>query len=91
MKQTRHNFATVALSCGETVTGLISATALVMPDKKLASVKPSSVKKRMKRKEFAKQVSRERILQCEKIGLDIAEFCEIAVKGMQKIAPDLGL
>jgi lysyl-tRNA synthetase class 2 len=80
-----------ALSCAETITGLIMATALVMPDKKLASVKASSVKKRMKRKDFAKQVSRERILQCEKIGLPIEEFCALALSSMQKIAPELGL
>jgi lysyl-tRNA synthetase class 2 len=80
-----------ALSCSETVTGLVMATALVMPDKKLASVKPASVKKRMKRKDFAKQVSRERILLCEKIGLELLEFCEIAVAGMGRTAPELGL
>ncbi|MCX7591634.1 MAG: HDIG domain-containing protein, partial [Kiritimatiellae bacterium] len=34
-----------ALAAGETVTGLIVATALVYPDKKLASVKPLSVLK----------------------------------------------
>ena len=55
------------------------------------SVKPSSVRKRMKRKDFAKQVSRERIQQCERIGLDLDEFCAIAVGSMQRIAEDLGL
>jgi lysyl-tRNA synthetase class 2 len=80
-----------ALSCGETITGLVMASALVLPDKKLASLKPSSVKKRMKKKDFARQVSRENILQCEKIGLDLLEFCELAVESMRGIADDLGL
>ena len=80
-----------ALTCGETITGLIVATALVMPDKKLSSVKPSSVVKRMKKKDFARKVSRENILLCEKIGLDINEFAELAVRSMQKIADQLGL
>ena len=80
-----------ALSCSETITGLIMAAAKVMPDKKLASVKASSVKKRMKKKDFARQVSREAILQCEKIGLSIEEFCALALGAMQRIAPDLGL
>jgi lysyl-tRNA synthetase class 2 len=80
-----------ALSAGETITGLVMATAMVMPDKKLASVKPASVKKRMKKKDFAKKVSRESIMQCEQIGLELPEFCEIAVKSMQGIAGDLGL
>ena len=42
-----------ALTCGETITGLVVATTLVYPDKKLASVKPKSVVKRMKEKSFA--------------------------------------
>jgi len=80
-----------ALSCGETITGLVMASALVLPDKKLASLEGKSVAKRMKKKDFAKQVSREAILQCEKIGLGIEEFCDLAVGALRKIASDLGL
>jgi lysyl-tRNA synthetase class 2 len=80
-----------ALSCGETITGLVMASALVLPDKKLASLEGKSVVKRMKKKDFARQVSREAILQCEKIGLPIEEFCDLAVAALRKIAPDLGL
>ncbi len=47
-----------ALVSAESITGLIVATALVQPDKKLASVKPESVIKRMKQKEFARTVNR---------------------------------
>ena len=81
----------LALSACESITGLVVATALVMPDKKLASVKPKSVKKRMKEKAFARKVSREEIMQCEQIGIPIAEFCEIAVHAMQGVADELGL
>jgi lysyl-tRNA synthetase class 2 len=87
----RDRWLDFALSCSETITGLVAATALVMPDRKLASVKPSSVRKRMKKKDFARQVSREAIVQCEQIGLSLDEFCELAVAAMQKIAPELGL
>jgi lysyl-tRNA synthetase class 2 len=80
-----------ALSCGETITGLVMASALVMPDKKLASLEGASVVKRMKKKDFAKQVSREAILQCERIGLKLEEFCDLAVAALRKIAPELGL
>ncbi|RKX75863.1 MAG: hydrolase [Spirochaetes bacterium] len=80
-----------ALTCSETVTGLIVATALVMPDKKLASVKPSSPIKRMKKKDFARNVSRERILECEKIGMDINSFMETALNAMKKISDQLDL
>jgi len=80
-----------ALAAGETITGLISATALVYPDKKLAGVKVKSVTKRMNEKAFAASVNRETILECEKIGIPLDEFAEIALKAMQDIHEQLGL
>lgn len=80
-----------ALAAGETITGLITATTLVYPDKKLASVKAKSVTKRMKQKAFAASVKRENILECEKIGIPIDEFAELSVNAMRKISDELGL
>lgn len=80
-----------ALASGETITGLITATALVYMDKKLSSVKAKSIKKRMKEKAFAASVNRDIILECEKIGINIDDFCELALSSMQTIADDLGL
>jgi uncharacterized protein len=80
-----------ALAAGETVTGLIIATALVYPDKKIGSVKAKSIRKRMKEKAFAAGVNRETILECEKLGLTLDEFAQIALEAMQGIAQDLGL
>lgn len=80
-----------ALAAGETVTGLIYATALVYPDKKIASVKTKSVTKRMKEKAFAASVNRDHILECEKIGLPIDEFVDISLKAMQEISDQIGL
>lgn len=80
-----------ALAAGETITGLITATALVYPDKKLTNVKTKSITKRMKEKAFAASVNRETILECEKIGLTLDEFAEIALKAMQSVSNDLGL
>lgn len=80
-----------ALAAGETITGLITATTLVYPDKKLASVKSSSVTKRMKAKAFAASVKRENILECEIIGIPIDEFAELAVEAMRGISDELGL
>jgi putative nucleotidyltransferase with HDIG domain len=80
-----------ALAAGETITGLISATALVYPDKKLANVKAKSVTKRMKEKAFAASVNRETILECERIGLPLDEFAGIALMAMQEIHEQLGL
>lgn len=80
-----------ALAAAETITGLIVATALVYPDKKLASVKPKSVVKRMKEKAFAASVNRENIMECEKLGLVIEEFTQLSINAMLKIAGRIGL
>lgn len=80
-----------ALAAGETITGLITATALVYPDKKLASVKTKSITKRMKQKAFAASVKRENILECEQIGIPLSEFAQLALEAMQGISNELGL
>ncbi len=80
-----------ALAAGETITGLVMATALVYPDRKIASVKTKSVVKRMKEKAFAASVKRENILECEMIGIPIDEFAAIAISAMTAIADDIGL
>jgi uncharacterized protein len=80
-----------ALAAGETITGLIMATAMVYPDKKLASVKSKSIVKRMKEKAFAASVKRENIMECELIGISMPLFAEIALQAMQEISDELGL
>jgi len=81
-----------ALWCAEELTGLIVACALVQPDKKLVSVKASSVKKKFGQKSFAAGVNREIIAKCqEMIGLSLDELIELELKAMQDIAPALGL
>jgi predicted hydrolase (HD superfamily) len=80
-----------ALAAGETITGLIIATTLVYPDKKIKSVKPKSIRKRMKEKSFAAGVDRDIVMECEKLGMDINEFSETCLEAMQGIADDLGL
>lgn len=74
-----------ALAAGETITGLITATSLVYPDKKVSSVKPKSVVKRMKEKAFAASVKRENILECELIGIPLEEFAELAINAMARL------
>lgn len=79
-----------ALAAGETITGLIFATALVYPDKKIESVKVKSITKRMKEKLFAATVNRETIMECEKIGIPLDEFAEISLAALRPIAAELG-
>ncbi len=80
-----------ALAAGETITGMIIATTLVYPNKKLVSVKPKSITKRMKEKAFAASVNRDIIRECEKIPIPLAEFSELSLRAMQSISDDLGL
>ncbi len=81
----------IALACSETITGLIVATALVYPDKKVGSVKPKSVRKRMKETAFARSVNRDIIRECERIGIPLEEFIELSLRAMQEIGDQLGL
>ena len=80
-----------ALAAGETITGLVYATTLVYPDKKIASVKPKSVVKRMKEKAFAASVNRDHIRECEKVGIPLPEFAELSVNAMKEISDEIGV
>ncbi len=80
-----------ALRAADHLSGLIVATALVMPNKKLAEVKLSTLKKKFKAKDFARGVDRDRIREVEKLGLTLEEFMELGLKALQEIADQLGL
>ena len=80
-----------ALFCADPLTGLITAGALVRPDKKLGGVEVKSIKKRFKEKSFAAGANREQIATCSELGLELNEFLEIGLEAMKKIAPALGL
>ena len=79
-----------ALRCGETVTGLVSAAALVRPTK-MDGMQPKSLRKKMKDKAFAASVSREHIKECSQIGLELDAFLAIAIDAMSEIAGEIGL
>lgn len=78
------------LIAAETLTGLIIASALMQPDKKLASVQLQSLKKKFKNKGFAARCDRELIRECEKVGIPLDEFLEIGLKALQGISDKLG-
>ncbi|MFC2070130.1 HDIG domain-containing metalloprotein [Chloroflexota bacterium] len=80
-----------ALFCADPLTGLITAAALVRPDKKLGSVEAKSVRKRFKEKSFAAGANRENIATCSELGIELDDFIEIGLKAMQGIAGELGL
>lgn len=80
-----------ALRASDHASGLVVATALVMPSKKLEEVKLDSLIRKFKSKDFARGVNRERIREVEKLGVKLEEFLEIALTSMKKIAGELGL
>ena len=81
----------LALTCAETMTGMVIATTLVYPDKRIRSVKPKSIVKRMKEKQFAKSVNRDHIRLCERIDIPLNEFAQLSLLAMSEISEDLGL
>ena len=80
-----------ALFCVDPLTGLITAAALVRPDKRLAGLEAKSVMKKFKQKGFAAAVDRQQISQCSEIGLELDEFIELGLAAVKEIAADLGL
>jgi len=81
-----------ALFCVDPLTGLIVASALVVPSRKIKDLELASVLKKFKEKSFAKGAKRENILLCEQdLGLKLEDFLKIALLAMQKIDKDLGL
>ena len=79
-----------ALRCGESVTGLISAAALMRPTG-MEGMEVKSIKKKMKDKAFAASVSRDNIRQCTEAGLDLDEFLALSIEAMRASADELGL
>ncbi|HEU5437876.1 MAG TPA: HDIG domain-containing protein [Ktedonobacterales bacterium] len=81
----------VVFACDE-LAGLVTAAALVRPDKSLAGLEASSVRKKMKDKAFARGVNREDITKgAEQLGVDLNEHIAFVIAGMREEAEALGL
>lgn len=92
IKDSRDNLMEKSVYASDELSGLITATALVQPDKKLSSVTVESVMKKFKQPSFAAGANRNQILACEKeLEIPLEEFVKIGLEAMQSIADDLGL
>jgi predicted hydrolase (HD superfamily) len=81
-----------SLYCCDELTGLIVASTLVLPDKKISSLTTESVINRFGESSFAKGVDRDQIRQCEdNLGIPLDEFITIVLESMQDISEELGL
>lgn len=83
------------LYCADSLTGLIVATTLVYPSKKIADVKLSSVIKRfLKEPKFAAGTRREEVALCckpEGLNIPLEKFIEICFDSMKSISDKIGL
>jgi predicted hydrolase (HD superfamily) len=72
--------------------GFVTAVALVKPSKAVRDVEPTSVRKKMKDKAFARAVSREMMLKgAEEMGMPFDDLIVEVVRAMDDTAERLGL
>jgi putative nucleotidyltransferase with HDIG domain len=79
-----------SIVAADAVAGLLVAAALPRPEKAVG-MKVSSVKKKLKEKSFAPGVNRDEIHACTNIGLELDEFIQLGIEGLQQVAPEIGL
>lgn len=83
--------ARVLFACDE-LTGLITASVLVRPDRDIANLTLKSIKKKLKDKAFARGVNRDDVRQgAEELGVELDEHIEFVLRAMQERAAELGL
>jgi putative nucleotidyltransferase with HDIG domain len=83
--------ARAVFACDE-VTGLITATALVRPNKSILGLEAGSVRKKMKDKAFARGVNRDDIVKgAEELGVELNEHITFVIAAMAEEADALGL
>lgn len=81
-----------ALFAVDELTGLVAATALVRPSKSIMDVRPKSVKKKWKQKQFAAGVDRSIIEKgAAMLGVALCELIADTIEGMQQVADQIGL
>ena len=74
------------------LSGFIRAVTLVRPSKSLDEVAPRSVRRKMRDKNFAKDVSREDIQKgADELGVDLDEHIMFIVESMKPIAAQIDL
>lgn len=81
-----------ALFAVDELSGLVTASVLVRPDKSIFTLEPSSVKKKMKDKAFARGCNRDDIKQgTEELGMDMDIHIGNVISALREVAEPLGL
>ncbi len=88
----RNDLLSRALYANDEVTGMVTATALVRPNKSILGLEVSSVRKKMKAKGFAAGVNREDLVKgAEGLSIDLNEHIANVIEAMSSVAETLGL
>ena len=88
----RNDLLSKALYANDEVTGMVTATALVRPNKSILGLEVSSVRKKMKAKGFAAGVNRDDLVKgAEELGIDLNEHIANVIEAMSSVAETLGL
>ena len=88
----RESLMAKSLFAVDELTGLITATALVRPSKSLHEVDADSVVKKMKKKEFARGVSRDDVVGgAADLGVELHTHIQFVIDAMRRSADALGL
>ena len=80
-----------SLIAADAVSGLIIATALIVPSKKLSDVELKTLINKFKDKSFARACDRRRIALCADVGIELNEFLKVSLNALNSIADTLGL
>ena len=87
----RETLMAKALYAVDPLTGLIVASSLMHPEKKLKALSPEFILNRFNEKGFSRGANREQIKSCQELGLSLEEFVIICLEAMQEISADLEL
>jgi predicted hydrolase (HD superfamily) len=82
----RESLMAKALFAVDELTGLVTAAALVRPDKSLDGLEAKSVLKRMKDKAFARGVNRDDVaLGANELGIELAQHIDNVISAMRSL------
>ncbi len=91
-EQPRNTLLARALYACDEITGMVTATSLVRPNRSIYGLEVSSVRKKMKSKGFAAGVNRDDLVKgAELLGIDLNEHIAFVIEAMSSVAGTLGL
>ena len=89
---TRDSLMERALFAVDELSGFVTAVALVRPTKSLSDTDSRAVRRKMKDKAFARNVSRDDLVQgAQELGVDLDELIEFVAESLKPVAGELGL